>query len=87
MQKNVASQKWTVFAFDITDNLAKTGDASQITANIKSEDFASDLEAIDFGIKIEKESILVYSELRNYILSCVILAISSSTGVSLGNCR
>jgi len=35
MQKNVASQKWTVFAFDITDNSAKTGDAAQITANIK----------------------------------------------------
>jgi hypothetical protein len=35
MQKNISNQKWTVFAFDITDNTAKTGDAGQITANIK----------------------------------------------------
>lgn len=35
MQKNVASQKWVVFAFDRTDNTPKTGDAAQITANIK----------------------------------------------------
>ncbi len=41
MQKNVASQKWTVFAFDITDNTAKTGDAGQITANIKIDGGAS----------------------------------------------
>ncbi len=34
MQKNVASQKWIVFAFDRTDNTPKTGDASQITAEI-----------------------------------------------------
>lgn len=34
MQKNVASQKWTVFAFDETDNTAKTGDAANITATI-----------------------------------------------------
>ena len=35
LQKNVASQKWIVFAFDITDNSAKTGDAAQITANLR----------------------------------------------------
>lgn len=35
LQKNVASQKWIVFAFDITDNTAKTGDAAQITANLR----------------------------------------------------
>jgi hypothetical protein len=35
MQKNVASQKWTVFAFDRTDNSPQTGDAANITANIK----------------------------------------------------
>lgn len=34
MQKNVASQKWIVFAFDVTTNLPKTGDASNITAKI-----------------------------------------------------
>ncbi len=35
MFKNTASQKWIVFAFDETDNSAKTGDAAQITANIR----------------------------------------------------
>ncbi|MCK9573395.1 MAG: ferritin family protein [Candidatus Omnitrophica bacterium] len=33
------------------------------------EGFKSDLEAIDFGIYIEKESILTYSALRGYILT------------------
>ena len=35
MEKNVASQKWIVFAFDRTDNTPKTGDAAQITANLR----------------------------------------------------
>ena len=35
LQKNVASQKWVVFAFDETDNTAKTGDAGNITANVR----------------------------------------------------
>jgi hypothetical protein len=35
LQKNVASQKWIVFAFDRTDNVPKTGDAAQITANLR----------------------------------------------------
>lgn len=35
LQKNVASQKWVVFAFDRTDNTPKTGDAAQITANLR----------------------------------------------------
>jgi len=34
MKKNVANQKWRVFAFDTTDNTPKTGDAAQITAKI-----------------------------------------------------
>jgi hypothetical protein len=34
LQKNVASQKWTIFAFDRTDNSAKTGDLGQITGSI-----------------------------------------------------
>jgi hypothetical protein len=34
MQKNVAGQKWYVFAFDLTDNTPKAGDAAQITANL-----------------------------------------------------
>jgi len=35
MQKNVASQKWVVYAFDTTDLSAKTGDAANITANLR----------------------------------------------------
>jgi len=34
MQKNVAGQKWIVFAFDRTTNAPKTGDAANITANL-----------------------------------------------------
>ena len=34
MFKNVASQKWVVFAFDATNNTPKTGDANQITGSI-----------------------------------------------------
>lgn len=40
MQKNVASQKFIVFAFDSTTNLPKTGDAANITAYI-AKDFGS----------------------------------------------
>lgn len=35
LQKNVASQYWIVFAFDRTDNTPKTGDASNITGNLR----------------------------------------------------
>lgn len=42
MLKNTASQKWIVFAFDITDNSAKTGDAAQITANLRIDGAAAD---------------------------------------------
>lgn len=35
LQKNVASQKWIVFAFDRTNNTPKTGDAANITANLR----------------------------------------------------
>lgn len=35
MQKNIAGQKWVVFAFNLTDNTAKTGDAVNITANLR----------------------------------------------------
>jgi len=40
MQKNVASQKFVVFAFDATTNVPKTGDAANITAYI-SKDYGS----------------------------------------------
>ncbi len=37
LQKNVASQKWVVFAFDETDNTAVTGDAANITGKVSIE--------------------------------------------------
>lgn len=40
MQKNTASQKWRVFAFNRTTNAPVTGDAANITAKI-SKDFAT----------------------------------------------
>lgn len=38
MFKNVASQKVTVFAFDATTNLPKTGDAGNLTAYVSKDD-------------------------------------------------
>lgn len=35
MEKNVAGQKWIVFAFDRNTNVPKTGDAANITANLR----------------------------------------------------
>jgi len=32
------------------------------------EGFSSDIEAVEFGISVEKESILTYSALREYVL-------------------
>jgi len=42
MQKNVAGQKWYVFAFDRTDNTPVTGDAANITAKISIDGAAAD---------------------------------------------
>lgn len=41
MQKNTAGQKLVVFAFDRTDNTAKTGDAANITANLRKDHAAA----------------------------------------------
>lgn len=35
MKKNIANQKWVVFAFNVTTNLPVTGDAANITANLR----------------------------------------------------
>jgi hypothetical protein len=45
MFKNVAGQKWVVFAFNETDNTAKTGDAANITGNLRIDGGAAN--AID----------------------------------------
>lgn len=46
LQKNVAGQKIAVYAYDSTDNSAKTGDAANITAYI-SQDWTSDAVSDD----------------------------------------
>ena len=46
MQKNIASQQFIVFAWNVTTNLPVTGDAANITATI-SKDFAADVATDD----------------------------------------
>ncbi len=41
MQKNVAGQKWVVYAWDTTGPTPKTGDASNITANLRIDGAAA----------------------------------------------
>ena len=41
MLRNVASQKWRVYAWDATTGLAKTGDAANISAHIRIDDGSS----------------------------------------------
>jgi len=42
MQKNVASQKWIVFAFNRTNNTPQTGDSANITANLRIDGGSAD---------------------------------------------
>lgn len=46
MYKNVASQKFYVFAFDSTTGLAKTGDSANISVYLQ-KDFASPVQTTD----------------------------------------
>jgi len=45
LKKNTASQKWVVFCFDETTNIEKTGDAAQITGDVRIDGAAAN--AID----------------------------------------
>ena len=45
MQKNIAGQKWCVFAFNLTNNTFLSGDAANITANLRIDGGAAN--AID----------------------------------------
>ena len=64
LQKNVASQKWWVFAFDRTDNTPKTGNAAQITAKIAKDDAAA---AATNDVHCRPGSTVVLSNFRNPI--------------------
>ena len=48
LKKNVASQKWTVFAFNRNTNVPVTGDAANITADI-SKDYAAEVATNDIN--------------------------------------
>jgi len=80
MQKNIANQKWVVFAFDETDNTAKTGDAANITANLRID--GGGANAVDDTNPTELEdgyyvfTITAAESNGNYILICP----ASSTG-------
>lgn len=50
LEKNVASQIWTVFCFDLTDNTAKTYDAANITATVYIDGVAN---AVDDSSPVE----------------------------------
>jgi YD repeat-containing protein len=54
MQKNVAGQIWVVYAYDITDNTPKTGDAAQITANLRLD--GGEANAVDDANPTELEA-------------------------------
>jgi len=41
----------------------------ELTEKKAKEGFGSDLEAVDFGIYVEKESILTYSALKKYVVA------------------
>ena len=64
MQKNVTGQKWVVFAFDRTDNTPKTGDAANITANLRIDGGAAN--AVDDVNPTELEDVFPHQgHLRN----------------------
>lgn len=74
MQKNIASQIWVVFAFDRTDNTPKTGDAANITANLRID--GGSANAVDDTNPTELEDGFYYFNLTqaetngDYILIC-----------------
>lgn len=74
MFKNTASQKWYVFAFNETDNTPKTGDAANITANLRIDGGAAN--AVDDTNPTELEDGYYYFDITqaesngDYILIC-----------------
>ena len=40
LRKNISGQKWLVYAWDITSDAAKTGDAANITAKLSKDNAA-----------------------------------------------
>mgnify|MGYP003630623133 CR=1 FL=1 len=63
MQKNIASQKFIVFAFDTTTNLPILGDAANITATI-SKDFAAGSSTNDVNPTETQEGFYAFDALQ-----------------------
>jgi hypothetical protein len=74
LQKNTDAQKWIVFAFDLTDGTAKTGDSANITANLRID--GGEANAVDDANPTELEDGYYVFDLTqaetngNYILIC-----------------
>ncbi len=47
MQKNISGQYWSVFAFDETDNTAKTGDAANISGVLRKDGDTTTLDTVN----------------------------------------
>src|SRR6056297_116300 len=79
MQKNTASQKWIVFAFDRTDNTPKTGDAANITANLSID--GGGANAVDDTNPTELEDGFYYFPITDTGSNgdCILICPASST--------
>jgi len=87
LQKNVASQKWIVFAWTIATNVALAGDAAQITANLRLDGGAAN--AIDDTNPTELEDgyyAFDLSQAETNADNIVICPVSSTGGVAVIGC-
>jgi len=87
LQKNVASQKWIVFAWTIATNVALAGDAAQITANLRLD--GGEANAVDDTNPTELEDGYYAFELTQAETNAdniVICPVSSTEGVAVIGC-
>lgn len=87
LQKNVASQKWIVFAWTIATNVALAGDAAQITANLRLDGGVAN--AIDDTNPTELEDGYYAFDLTDAETNAdniVICPVSSTSGVAVIGC-
>jgi len=79
MRKNIA-QKWVVFAFDRTDNTPKTGDAANITANLRIDGAAAN--AVDDTNPTELEDGFYVFDVTAAETNgdCIVICPASTTG-------
>ncbi len=80
LRKNTSGQKWLVYAWDITTDAAKTGDASNITGKL-SKDHAS-LAALGDVNPIELESGYYLFDLTQAETNFDVLALVAVSGTA-----